>query len=224
MNRTPRFRWYFGNAIRELGQTLDRLGSRFQGSYAFKEKLSRHRRTMNIGSFFPIIDESVRIGANSTVGGAVQLGINSRVWFGSTLRGDVQKITVGKNTDIGNRVVIHTASGFHPVFLKTKKSSIPTIIGDDVLVCDGVTLHACKLENNTAIGPGAIVLDGAVVKSGAIVGSGSIVTMGSVVKSDQYWEGSPAVYVKDVTEQEKLLVKKKLEEQEKLAEQVLRTA
>lgn len=94
----------------------------------------------------------------------------------------------------------------------------PTLLGNNIIVESGATLHGCTLEDNTYIGQGTQVLDGAVVKSKAAVAAGSIVTQGKTIPSGQFWSGVPAVYVRDITEPEiEQLVNKRVSENYNLA-------
>ena len=94
----------------------------------------------------------------------------------------------------------------------------PTLLGNNIIVESGATLHGCTLEDNTYIGQGTQVLDGAIIKSKAVVTAGSIVTQGKTVPSGQLWSGVPAVYVRDLSEVEiEQLVNKRISENYKLA-------
>lgn len=48
---------------------------------------------------------------NSTVIGKVEIGDESSVWFNAVIRGDIEAIKIGKNTNIQDNVVIHTDGG-----------------------------------------------------------------------------------------------------------------
>jgi len=65
-----------------------------------------------------------------------------------------------------------------------------------------VVLHACTLEDGAFVGMGATILDGAVVEKGAMVAAGALITQNTRVPSGQVWVGSPAKFLRHLTEEE----------------------
>ena len=127
---------------------------------------------------------------NSTIVGEVQLGNNCTVWFGAVVRGDVNSIKVGNNTNIQDNVTIHGTY---------EKAS--TIIGDNVTIGHNAVVHGCTIEDDVLIGIGAIVLDNAVIKTGSIIGAGAVVLAGTVVKENMVFGGVPAKKIKTTDEE-----------------------
>jgi gamma-carbonic anhydrase len=76
------------------------------------------------------------------------------------------------------------------------------IIGANVTIGHMCLIHACALEDACFIGMKACVMDGAVVETGAWVAAGAVVTPGKRVPKGQLWAGTPARYLRDVTEEE----------------------
>ena len=109
------------------------------------------------------------------------------------VRGDVNTVTIGDRTSIGDRAVVHVAKiqGDHP-----------TAIGNDVIIGAGAIVHAATLGNACCIGEAAQVLDGAVVEDKAMVGPASVVTAGTKVASGELWAGTPAKKVRALTTEE----------------------
>jgi carbonic anhydrase/acetyltransferase-like protein (isoleucine patch superfamily) len=105
------------------------------------------------------------------------------IWYGAAIRGDVNKITIGDNSSIGDRAVVHVAK---------IAADYPTVIGNNVTVGPGSIIHACTLKDNCIVGAASTILDGAIVESQAIVAPGSLVTAKTVVKSKTLYAGSPA--------------------------------
>jgi carbonic anhydrase/acetyltransferase-like protein (isoleucine patch superfamily) len=118
---------------------------------------------------------------------------DNSVWYGATLRGDVNKLMVGKNTSIGDRAVVHVAK---------IQGDFATHIGDNVTIRAGALIHAATLKDFCVIGEAAQVLDGSIVESYSIVAPASIVTPGTTVASGELWGGVPAKKVRALTEQE----------------------
>ena len=125
---------------------------------------------------------------------ACQLNItNNSVWYGATVRGDVNKVTLGSKTSIGDRAVVHVAKiqGDHP-----------TLIGDHVTVGAGAVVHACTIKDFVMIGESAQVLDGSTVESNSIISPGAVVPPGTTVPSGELWAGSPAKKIRALTSSE----------------------
>lgn len=149
------------------------------------------------GSSKPVIHgDDVFIAPNATVIGNVKIGRGSSVWYGSVLRGDVNDIRVGEKTNIQDNVMVHVA--------KHNAAGVAraTDIGSEVTVGHGATIHAATICDRSVVGMGAVVMDGAVVEKEAIVAAGSLVVPGTVVKARQVWGGSPAKFVRNVSEEE----------------------
>jgi carbonic anhydrase/acetyltransferase-like protein (isoleucine patch superfamily) len=144
----------------------------------------------------PKIHETAFVAETAAIIGDVEIGPNSSIWYGVVIRGDMNRIRIGANTNIQDGSVIHVDSeGEH-------WHGLPTIVGDNVTVGHRVMLHACTLEDNSFVGMSATVLDGAVVESGAMVAAGALVTPGKRVLKGQLWGGMPARYMRDVRPEE----------------------
>ena len=139
----------------------------------------------------PTIPDTVFVAPTATVIGDVVIGDNTNIWFGVTIRGDVNTVRIGKNTNIQDGTVCHV----------TNKTG-PLKIGDNVTIGHNATIHACTLEDMSFVGMGAVVMDGVVVQSGAMVAAGAVVPPGTVVEKGKIWAGVPAKYMRDMSEQE----------------------
>ena len=128
--------------------------------------------------------------------GDVTIGKGSSVWYGAVLRGDVNSISIGEKTNVQDNVTVHVAKH------NAQGTPRPTVIGNEVTIGHGATIHAATIQDRSVVGMGAVVMDGAVVEKEAIVAAGSLVVPGTVVTSRQVWAGSPAKYVRDVSEEE----------------------
>ena len=140
---------------------------------------------------YPRIDPGAFIAPGASVIGDVKIGADSSVWFGSTVRGDVNYIEIGARTNIQDGSVIHVT-----------RHTGPTVIGHEVTVGHGVMLHACTLEDRSFVGIGATVLDDAVVESNAMLAAGALLTPGKRVPSGELWAGSPAKFFRRLSEGE----------------------
>lgn len=133
----------------------------------------------------PRVPEGAFVAPNATLIGDVVLEAESSVWFGAVLRGDFDRIVVGRGSCIQDNVVIHAAEG------------LPTIIGANVTVGHAAMLEGCVIEDGALISMGAIVLQGARVGAGALVAAGSVVREGQEIPAGVVAAGIPAVVKKE---------------------------
>lgn len=144
----------------------------------------------------PQIADDCFIAPNTSVIGDVVIGAGTSVWYGTTIRGDVNIIRIGQDTNIQDGTVIHVATfgqGTH--------------IGDRVTVGHQALLHDCTIEDEAYIGMQSCIMDGAVVESRAFVAAGALVTPGKRIPSGQLWAGRPARYMRDLTEDDYKLIR-----------------
>lgn len=144
----------------------------------------------------PKIAADAFIAETATVIGQVEIGAGSSVWYGCVLRGDSNVIRIGARTNIQDGTVIHVNHE------REGAVGTKTTIGDDITVGHMALLHACTLEDGCFIGMKACVMDGVVVESGAMVAAGALVTPGKRVKRGELWAGSPAKFMRALTEKE----------------------
>jgi gamma-carbonic anhydrase len=119
--------------------------------------------------------------------GDVVIGPESSVWLHVVIRADVERVRIGRATNIQDHTTIHV-----------NHEHRPTIVGDGVTVGHRVVLHGCTIGDFALIGIGAIVLDGAVVGAEALVGAGSLVTPGAQIPPRTLALGSPAKPVREL--------------------------
>ena len=158
----------------------------------------------------PAIGDEVFIAENAAVIGDCVIGDQSNIWFGCTVRGDVHEIRIGKRTNIQDHSVIHTT-----------RNVSGTYIGDEVTVGHGAILHACTIGDQAFVGMGAIVLDEAMLEERSMLAAGALLTPGKIVRSGQLWGGSPARYMRDLTEEERAFLAKSADNYVRLAAEYL---
>ncbi|WP_262689500.1 gamma carbonic anhydrase family protein [Kordiimonas aestuarii] len=141
-----------------------------------------------------IEDKSVWIADNATVIGNVKLSARSSVWFGVTIRGDNDPITIGEGSNIQDQSVLHTDMG------------APIDIGRDVTIGHKVMLHGCQIADRTLIGMGSTILNHAKIGEGSIVGANSLITEGKEFPAGVLIVGSPARVVRKLTDQEQEMI------------------
>jgi len=139
----------------------------------------------------PRYDRTAFIAETACLAGDVRIGAESSIWYGCTIRGDVNDVKIGARTNIQDGSVIHVSS-----------TTQGTYIGDDVTVGHMALLHACTIGNRAFIGMKACVMDDAIIEEEAMVAAGALVTPGKTIPSRQLWAGVPARYVRDLTPDE----------------------
>ena len=149
----------------------------------------------------PKIAPDAFIAETAVVIGDVEIGSGSSIWYGCVLRGDVNKIRVGRDTNLQDGTIVHVNHDPAGDYRETG-GGMPTHIGDGVVVGHMALIHACTLEDGSFVGMRAVVMDQAVVESRAMVAGGALVAPGKRVASGQLWVGSPARPARELTREE----------------------
>jgi carbonic anhydrase/acetyltransferase-like protein (isoleucine patch superfamily) len=147
-----------------------------------------------IGARKPKIHPSAFIAPGAVVCGDVEVHEDASVWYGCVLRGDTNKIVVGRGSNVQDGTIIHVDD---PMWNGT-----PTLIGENALIGHRCMLHGCTVENGGFVGMSATMLDGSVVRSGGFLAAGAFLTPGKVVPTGEMWAGSPARKFRDLKDGE----------------------
>jgi len=150
----------------------------------------------------PVVGERVYIDETSAVIGSVTLGDDVSIWPTTSVRGDVNFITIGARTNVQDGSVLHISRG-----RPSRPEGWPLIVGADVTIGHRVVLHACTIGRFCLIGMGSIVLDGAVIEDYVYVGAGSVVTPNKRLESGYLYVGSPARRVRPLKPDELEILK-----------------
>ncbi|HUJ28705.1 MAG TPA: gamma carbonic anhydrase family protein [Myxococcales bacterium] len=154
----------------------------------------------------PQLGANAWVAASAAVIGDVVLGDRASIWYGAVVRGDVEKIRIGSDSNIQDNSVIHVDSG-----------GWPTIVGDGVTVGHRVVLHGCTVKDGALIGIGATVLNGAEIGEGALIGAGSLVTPGTKIPPGVLAIGAPCKVKRPLTDDEKRHLRESAEHYVELA-------
>ncbi len=136
----------------------------------------------------PEIAETAWVAPDANVIGRIVLGEAASVWFGATLRGDNEQITVGAGSNIQENSVLHTDMGY------------PLTIGENCTIGHKAMLHGCMIGSQSLIGMGATVLNGAVIGRNCLVGAGALVTEGKEIPDNSLVVGMPGKVVRKLDE------------------------
>lgn len=138
----------------------------------------------------PDLHPSVFVADTAEVIGNVELGPESSVWYGAVLRGDINRIIVGKRSNIQDGSVFHVTSRY------------PVRLGNNVTVGHRAIVHGCTIGNDCLIGMGAIILDNATVGDGTLVAAGAVVLQNAVVPERSLVAGVPARVIRTLSDDE----------------------
>ena len=156
----------------------------------------------NFQQFSPQVHHAAYVDEQSSVIGNVTIDENSSIWPMVVIRGDVNKVRIGKNTNIQDGSILHVTH-VSESDLAFDKGGAPLIIGNNVTVGHGVILHGCTVGDYSLIGMGATIMDHCVIEPYSIIGAGSVLAGGKTVKSGELWVGNPARKVRDLSEKQK---------------------
>ena len=146
----------------------------------------------------PQLDEGAWVDPQALVLGQVRLAADVSIWPMAVVRGDVNRITIGARSNIQDNSTLHvTHDGPYT------PDGVPLVLGEDVTVGHGVTLHACTIGDRCLIGVGALVLDQAVLEDEVFLAAGSLVPPGKRLASGWLYRGSPAQPVRAISETER---------------------
>ncbi|HEY8886967.1 MAG TPA: gamma carbonic anhydrase family protein [Gallionella sp.] len=150
----------------------------------------------------PTLGDRVYLHSSCQIIGDVTLGDDSSVWCNTVLRGDVNRIVIGRGSNVQDLSMGHVShrSPENP-------DGSPLIVGDYVTVGHSVILHGCTIGNECLIGMGSIIMDDAVIPDHVMIGAGSMVLPGKVLESGMLYMGRPAKAVRTLTEEELVYLK-----------------
>jgi len=149
----------------------------------------------------PRIAADAFIAETAVVIGDVEIGAGASVWYGCVLRGDVNSIRVGADTNLQDGTIVHCNHDRNGDYRETGGGE-PTRIGAGVVVGHMAMLHACTIGDGAFIGMRSAVLDRATVEGGGMVAAGAVVTPGKVIAAGELWAGMPAKLMRAMSEAE----------------------
>jgi len=131
------------------------------------------------GSKGPQLAEGTYVDSSAQVIGDVRLKEGASVWPGAVLRADDDYVEIGRNSAVMDVAFIESPRG------------MPAIVGNNCLVSQSARLHGCRLEDETMIGIGAIILDGAIIGARSIIAAGSLIAPGTRIPAESVVVGAP---------------------------------
>ena len=145
----------------------------------------------------PTIPSSCYIDVSAQVIGDIVLGERSSVWMNAVVRGDVNSIRIGANSNVQDCAVLH---GMRYVY--------PVIVGDWVTIGHNATVHGCVIENECLIGIGAVILNNARIGEGSIIAAGAVIPENMVIPPNSLVAGVPGKVRRTLGEEDRKLILK----------------
>jgi len=136
----------------------------------------------------PKIGKHVFIAPTAVIIGDVTIGDGASIWYGAVIRGDLDAIRIGRDTNVQDNCTIHVDAGR------------PAVIGESVVVGHNAVVHGCTIEDRCLIGINAVVLNGAHIRRGSVVAAGAVVLEDQVVGPLELAAGLPARVRKQLPE------------------------
>ena len=138
----------------------------------------------------PLLHKDSWVASNAVLIGRVILEKNANVWFNAVLRGDIEPITIGENSNVQDGSVFHTDPG------------CPLTLGKNVTVGHMVMLHGCEIDDNTLIGIGSTILNKTKIGKNCIIGANTLIPENKIIPNNSLVLGSPGKVIREVTEKE----------------------
>jgi carbonic anhydrase/acetyltransferase-like protein (isoleucine patch superfamily) len=133
----------------------------------------------------PRIADSAYVSEAAYVVGDVVIGEDCSVWPGAVIRGDVGRVTIGKNSIIEDTCVIHSGSPSTPGCIAD------ITIGNNVEIGHGAVVNCCRIDDSVLVGMNAVVLHDAEIGESSVIGAGCVVPQGMKVPAGSFVAGVP---------------------------------
>lgn len=143
----------------------------------------------------PQVPSSCYIDISAQVIGDVALGEHSSVWMNAVLRGDVNSIRIGANSNVQDCAVLHGQRNLYPV-----------VVGDWVTIGHNATVHGCVVEDGVLVGIGVRILNNCHIGEGALLAAGSVFPEHTVVPPRTLWAGVPAKLRRELSDADRKLI------------------
>ena len=143
----------------------------------------------------PQVSASCYVDLSAQVIGDVTLGEHSSVWMNAVLRGDVNSIRIGANSNVQDCAVLHGQRHLYRVE-----------VGDWVTIGHNATVHGCRVEDAVLIGMGVTVLNDCRIGEGSIIAAGAVMPEHTVVPPRTLWAGVPAKMRRELSDADRALI------------------
>ena len=139
----------------------------------------------------PVVDPSAYVDQSAQVIGDVEIGAESSVWMNVVIRGDVNRIRIGRRSNIQDLTMVHVMRDTHP-----------TTIGDEVTVGPSAVIHGSTIEDRVLVGMAAVLLNGVHVGHDSVIAAGTLLTEGTRIPPRSLVMGRPGKVKRELTDEE----------------------
>jgi carbonic anhydrase/acetyltransferase-like protein (isoleucine patch superfamily) len=130
------------------------------------------------------------VAANATVSGDVVLSAGVNIWFGSVLRGDLARITLGPRVNLQDGCIVHT------------DYDKPQVMDEGVVVGHRAVLHGSWIGRDTLVGMGALLLSGCEIGEECVIAAGTLITEKRRIPPRSLVMGVPGRVVRAVSDED----------------------
>tara|TARA_R110002096_G_scaffold201212_13_gene385566 strand:+ start:406 stop:936 length:531 start_codon:yes stop_codon:yes gene_type:complete len=130
------------------------------------------------------------IAPTAVVIGNVRICKGASIWWGVTIRGDNELITIGEGAQVQDGSVLHTDPGY-PLTMERNSS-----VGHMAM------LHGCTVGEGSLVGIGAVVLNGAKIGKNCLIGAKAFVREGMEIPEGSMVLGIPGKVVRQLGEEQ----------------------
>jgi carbonic anhydrase/acetyltransferase-like protein (isoleucine patch superfamily) len=143
----------------------------------------------------PIVPATCYIDHSAQVIGDVILGDRASVWMNAVIRGDVNSIRIGAQSNVQDCAVLHGMRHLYPV-----------IVGERVTIGHNATVHGCVLGDEVLVGIGATILNDARIGAGSIIAAGAVIPEHMVIPPNSLVAGVPGKIRRELGEADRELI------------------
>ena len=147
--------------------------------------------------FEPVVGTNCYVDVSAQVIGDVVLGDRASVWMNAVIRGDVNSIRIGPESNVQDCAVLHGMRDLYPV-----------IVGARVTIGHNATVHGCVLEDEVLVGIGATILNDARVGTGSIIAAGAVIPEHMVIPPRSLVAGVPGKVRRELGEADHAMILK----------------
>ncbi|MCA9105856.1 MAG: gamma carbonic anhydrase family protein [Planctomycetales bacterium] len=133
------------------------------------------------------VDPTAWVAPGAEVCGNVVVEPGASIWFAAVVRGDCERIVIGRESNVQDGAILHADAG------------IPCTIGRRVTLGHGAIVHGATVGDETMIGIRATVLNRAEIGAGCLIAAGALVPEGAVIPPGSVVMGIPGKVVRAVT-------------------------
>jgi len=139
----------------------------------------------------PLVADGSYVDESAQVIGDVEIGAESSIWMNVVIRGDVNRIRIGKRTNIQDLTMIHVMRETHP-----------TLIGNEVTVGHSAVVHGTTIEDRVLVGMAAVLLNGVHIESDCVIAAGTLLTEGTRIPARSLVMGRPGKVKRQLSDEE----------------------